>query len=45
VPVARPVHTPVDEPIVAIEGVLLVHVPPGMELNRVLVLPHRTYVL
>lgn len=39
VPAAIPVTTPVDEPIVATEGVLLVHVPPPGVLESVVVFP------
>ncbi len=39
VPVATPVTTPVDDPTVATEGVLLVHVPLGVACESVVVEP------
>lgn len=45
VPVAMPVTTPVEEPMVAIVGVLLVHVPPVAVLLSVAVAPTAKDVL
>jgi hypothetical protein len=39
VPTDIPVTIPVVEPIVATEGVPLVHVPPGVGFERVVVMP------
>ena len=44
VPAETPVTTPVDEPTVAIEVLLLLHVPPLVESNKVIVDPTHTEV-
>jgi hypothetical protein len=42
VPTAAAVTIPVSEPTVATEGALLVHTPPGVELDNVMVEPRQT---
>lgn len=41
-PATVPVTTPVDDPIVAVPAVLLIHVPPAVALVRARVAPSHT---
>ena len=44
-PTATPVTTPVDEPTDAIAGLLLLHVPPGVASDKVVVKPKQIFVI